>query len=124
MTALRILPLIGFCLPLVMATGCTRTSDGSIVIADPPKLAFGVPAFLRGKQERPVAADPRIAALSTLPPARRVVAAPPPRKRALPRVSAWRVSGVSAPFVRPDPQKPLSCRNAQSRTGRVRVICE
>jgi hypothetical protein len=110
MTALGMAVLIG-------VAGCTRTSDGSYVMRKPVALTrllgFGrnnpAPAYTAQVNE------PRF-----FPPSR---SAPPPAHRV--NFTAPSLSIVkNPPFRRPKSDKPISCRNETSRSGRIRVVCE
>jgi hypothetical protein len=114
MTAVGIAVLIG-------AAGCTRTSDGSVVLRRPTVFS----RLMKFRDPDPVPQyqvqvnEPR-----SYPPAY----APPAAARARPqrqaKVTAPSLSIVkNAPFKRIDPSKPLSCRNETSSSGRIRVVC-
>lgn len=114
--------LMGFPIAVVLCCGlpllaaCTRTSDGSVVVARP------VPGFLR----------PALAAQPVAPPAHPVATQFPPEptppvsgRRARPSGVSVPVlaAGVKPPFERTDPQRPLSCRNESTPSGRIRMVC-
>lgn len=112
-TALSVAVLIG-------AAGCTRTSDGSLVMRNPVAFSrlmnFG--RRDRGADYAGQANEPRVfpAAASrpgiTRPAARQV------------RLTGLSMSIVSnPPFKRPASARPLSCRNETSPAGRIRVVC-
>jgi hypothetical protein len=103
-----------------LAAGCTRTSDGSIVMDKP---LFG--GLLRyGADEEQQA---RIVPSRTLPrqPAQPrgpnlAVARPDPQPTLrVPAVNIVR----KPPFRTVDPTRPLSCANTRTAEGRIRVIC-
>ena len=112
-TALGVAALIG-------TAGCTKTSDGSIVMRKP---SFGrILGF--GSDEQPA----RIVPSETLAPE---PASPPPASTA-PRRIARSQSSVTIPsmsltenppFKQPDPDKPISCRNETGAAGRIRFVC-
>jgi len=106
---------------LVAATsGCTRTSDGSYVMRRPAMLNRILPP-----REHRVA----VASLDAGPAVYEVrqaarPATPPAAGRKLPRVAMPSMSiAKNPPFKRADPDKPLSCYNETSDTGRIRVVC-
>lgn len=111
---------------LLAGTGCTRTSDGSVVMKTPPSM----PKLFASRPEQP-ALDQTVM-LTQLPPpetaaAPATAAAPVSRRahtHAMPSVSGWKMQTVKAPFERSDPEKPLNCRNETSPQGRVKVVCE
>ena len=117
-TALGVAALIG-------TSGCTKTSDGSIVMRKPSFgriLGFGGMGF--GGDEQPA----RIVPSQTLDPE---PASPMPASTA-PRRAAQRQSSVTIPsmsltenppFKQSDPDKPISCRNETGAAGRVRFVC-
>jgi hypothetical protein len=124
MTATRSLTLALLCGSLVVPAGCTRTSDGTVVMAQPVNLSLGVPSFLQRKDRNEAPA----AAATAFPPAPRQ-AAPAPRRaaarnRVVPRVSVWRPTAVAAPFIGSRSDKPLTCHDETGANGRVRVVCE
>ena len=97
------------------AVGCTRTSDGSYVLRRPAMLSH-------------VSREPEsAAAVQPLgPPAYAVVSPPPassPPQSKMPKVTVPAISITDPPFKRSDPDKPLSCKNETSPTGRIRFVC-
>lgn len=109
------------CSLLLMGAGCSRSSDGSVIVNAPPSLAFAVPPYLR-----PDAAGTgvRSAALSSFPPPPATPAVRGQSRNTVPRVKAWKVAGVKPPFERADPEAPITCRNETRGGGRVKVVCE
>lgn len=111
------------CCSLLAAGGCTRTSDGSVVMKNPPSLNLSVPSFMRfgtaREEPRPVATAAAFPPPPAPPPAARTT-----QRRVVPPVKAWKASGVRAPFKRSDPSKPLTCRNEPGQGGRVKVVCQ
>jgi hypothetical protein len=113
MTAVGIAVLVG-------AAGCTRTSDGSFVLHRPAMFSR-----LMHSRDREVAAqyqaqpnEPR-----SYPPA---YARPAASRSALRQAQVTAPSlGIirNVPFKRPDPSKPISCRNETGSSGRIRVVC-
>lgn len=105
---------------LLAGTGCTRTSDGSVVMKTPPTM----PKLFASRPEQPVV-DQTVMLTQLPPPSPAPVATPASRKaHAMPSVSGWKMQTVKAPFERSDPEKPLNCRNDTSPQGRVKVVCE
>lgn len=117
------LAAVGCCL-LLAAGGCTRTSDGSVVMKNPPNLSLAVPSFLRfGGQDAEPEAQVAAATFPAAPkPAVQPVGSAP--AKVLPPVRAWKATGVKAPFKRADPSAPLTCRNETGGGGRVKVVCQ
>jgi len=103
---------------LVGASACTRTSDGSIVMRKPTFLGFG------GNDPAPrsqLDVGPPVYAEVAPVPARPAYRRPAPQqaKVTIPSMSIAR----NPPFKRANPDKPLSCRNEKTSTGRIRVVC-
>lgn len=107
------------CGSVVATAGCTRTSDGSVVMSTPAMPSL----FGRSASRENFAPDQRGVALAELPPA--TAPAPQPRRHASAssQIGSWKVQTVKAPFERADPEKPLNCRNETSAQGRVRMTC-
>lgn len=118
-------------LPLIASGGCTRTSDGSIVMAEP-----ALPSYRPWWNRTPPDPQPAPAAFPpepTLTPA--PIATQPVRHVSTParpssqagkaakRFSGMRV-GVRAPFTPSESGKPLNCANKTQPGGRVKVVCE
>lgn len=103
---------------LVAGAGCTRTSDGSVVMKTPAMPGL----FARATTRQSFGPDQRAVALAEFPPATQV-SSPPRRGRVVPPIGTWTVQPVKAPFERSDPEKPLNCRNEASAQGRVKVTC-
>lgn len=117
MNKLLSLPIAVACCGLPMLAACTRTSDGSIVVARP----IGVPGFMRPAftaEPVPPPAHP-VAGQFPQPPAQPLVRRSRPPATRVPVVAA----AVKPPFQRSDPQRPLTCRNAFTTSGRVRMVC-
>ena len=123
MTATQSLTLALLCGSLVMSTGCTRTSDGSVVMAQPVTLSLNAP-FLGRRDDRGRTPDRYVQAFPPPPQAAPQPRRTAPRKRVVPRVAAWKPSGVAAPFVGSQSAKPLACHDEAGANGRVRVVCE
>lgn len=111
-----------------VTTGCTRTSDGSVVLARQmslPRALGGTPApsYTTPSLQQlpppagpaPVASEPSFA--SPAPPQA------PARSRQA-GVKVWKPAVVRAPFARPDPSRPVACRNETTVSGRIRVVCQ
>lgn len=121
--ALRVPVAAMGCFALLAAGGCSRSSDGSVVVNAPPRLAFAVPPYLR--PDGPGAGGQATVASTSFPP-------PPPAppavrgkpRAAAPRVETWKVAGVKPPFERADPETPLTCRDETGDGGRIKVVCE
>jgi hypothetical protein len=103
------------------AGGCTRTSDGSVVMTYSPSL----PHFLyRDRPEETVSPRERMASLDHFPAApggdkalrRRK---PPPQK-----LRAWKVRTIETPFNSSASDRALRCHNESSPDGRIRVVCD
>jgi hypothetical protein len=113
MTAVGIAVLIG-------AAGCTRTSDGSYVLRRPAMFS----RLMHSRDREPALQNQvQVNEPRTYPPAyaRPAVSRTAPRQA---KVTAPSLSIIrNAPFRRPDPSKPLSCRNETSSSGRIRVVC-
>jgi hypothetical protein len=111
MTALSVALSLG-------AAGCTRTSDGSIIMRKP---SFNLLHF---REEEPA----RIVPSRTLT---RPTSAPLPASMAGARHAPGQTVVTVAPmkiarnppFSSVDPGKPLACRNVKAATGRIRVVC-
>jgi hypothetical protein len=105
---------------LIGAAGCTRTSDGSYVLRRP--ALFSRPTHSPDRdpalQYQVQANEPR-----SYPPAhvRPAVARSAPRQAKVTAPSLGLIRNV--PFKRPDPSKPISCRNEATSSGRIRVVC-
>jgi hypothetical protein len=104
---------------LIGTAGCTKTSDGSIVLKEP---SF---SHILGFGDDEEAA--RIVPSQTLD-----LEPVPPPARAAPRRVAQSQSNVTIPsmsladnppFKLSEPDKPISCHNETSPTGRVRFVC-
>ena len=115
-TAAFALIAVGITAPL--ATGCTRTSDGSIVMRGPSLgfLHYGPddeePARIVPSRTLPQASQPSGTSLAVA------------RPTLQPTVSVPSMNIVrSPPFRHIDPTKPLSCTNARTAEGRIHVIC-
>jgi hypothetical protein len=107
-----------------LTSGCTRTSDGSVVLARPMAMpSFGLNAPARTYEPPPVVQQlqpsdaPVVAQVAPVRPAR-------PARRVVPEVKMWKPAMVKAPFVPSESSKQLACRNETSAGGRVRVVCE
>ncbi len=115
---LRLLTIAAACCGL--ASGCARTSDGSVVLAKP----LAMPGFAGRTQEPVYEAVP--SQLLPPPPVERtprpVHASASANSNAGSGVQGWKPS-VKPPFVRSDPSRPLSCRNETSTTGRIKMVC-
>lgn len=126
---------------LLVPTGCTRTSDGTVVMAPPPGYSWmrdrlSNPSFSGFRQREPA---PDIASYPPPPPAeaqpapprreaartRRVepAADPPDARRPSRPPSVMRI-GVRAPFEQSEAGQPLNCRNEQTESGRIKVVCD
>lgn len=107
-----------------LASGCTRTSDGSVVLARPMAIpSFGLRAPARTYEPPPVVQQlqpsdaPVMAQAAPVRPAR-------PARRVVPEVKMWKPAMVKAPFLPSESSKQLACRNETAAGGRVRVVCE
>lgn len=107
------------CGSVATATGCTRTSDGSVVMSTPAMPSL----FGRSASREAFAPDQRSIALAELPPATTPAPQPPRHANVSSQMGSWKVQTVKAPFERADPNKPLNCRNETSAQGRVRMTC-
>lgn len=111
---------LGIAILASVTGGCTRTSDGSYVMRKPVMLS----RVFRPRDHRVA-----IASLNAGPAVYSVQqSAPPPvspnARRRVPRVSMPSMSLVkNPPFKRADPDKPLSCYNETTTSGRIRVVC-
>lgn len=128
MSRLMWLPLVAIACNGLTA-GCTRTSDGSVVLARPASLArvfqreSPQPSYGPAFRQLPSGPPP----VAPAPPPQVAASAPPPGAAARTQrrgvnVQGWRPA-VKPPFARADPSRPLSCRNETSAGGRVRVVC-
>ncbi len=123
-------------LVMALGAGCTRTSDGTVVVTSPPGYTWvrdrvGETGRVRPRRLRRAEPEPSVAYYPPAPSAP-VVEAPPPR-RTMPRprrvaepsrqqrTPSNRLIGV--PFE-PTRQGDLACRNEQSPGGRVKVVCD
>lgn len=102
---------------LLFVEGCTRASDGSFELRKSTMLGRA----LNSGDDAAEAPQPVDAPVYT-------EAGPPPSYRRtqprLPRVSVPTMSiSQNPPFRRADPDKPLTCHNETSPSGRVRVVC-
>jgi hypothetical protein len=102
-----------------LAAGCTRTSDGSIVMRG---SSLGGLLHYSADDEKPA----RIVPSRTLP----RPASQPLGSLAVARPAGQPAVGVPSmsiarnpPFRRADPTKPLSCTNAKTAEGRIHVVC-
>jgi hypothetical protein len=117
-TAAFALAALSFAAPL--AAGCTRTSDGSVVMRRP---LFGGLLRYRADDEQAARIVPSrtLPRQSSQPPAPSfAVAHPDPQ----PTVSVPAMNIARKPPIRNvDPAKPLSCTNTKTAEGRIRVVC-
>ncbi len=105
---------------LIGATGCTRTSDGSFVHAQARHVQ--PPDEFRRRQDQMAARSPAIVRRPPFTLRRLRPSAAKPQRQA--KVTAPSLSLIkNPPFKRPDPTKPLTCRNEASSAGRIRVVC-
>lgn len=123
----RVSPMLAAlaCCGLLAASGCTRTSDGSVEF----QPNYGMPE-LPSLFKRKTASGPVVIATTAFPappPAPVSIAAPqkprPARKATQrPRKSA---SVQPAAQVTPaPPSDPIACRNVTAASGRVKYVCE
>lgn len=106
-------PILSIALALagMAATGCSRSSDGTILYANPVNRMLGT--------EEPVSPAPVAAASFPEPPP---PVQPPPARRSPLRL--WDVRPVRPPFISASTAASLlSCRNEAAPEGRVRVVC-
>ncbi|MGI6852446.1 hypothetical protein [Mesorhizobium sp. 1B3] len=104
-----------------MSTGCTRTSDGSVVMNTPP-----MPKLFASRSPQPTYTPDQTVMLTQLPPPPAPAPAQAPRRRhdrSMP-VGGFKMQTVKAPFERSNPEQPLDCRNETSPQGRVKVVCQ
>jgi hypothetical protein len=99
-------------------TGCTRTSDGSIVMRKPTLLGRVLNFRNDDHASGPTTLGPPVyTQMSSVAPTR-------PAKRRLAPVAVPSMNlSKNAPFKRADPNKPLACHNEKSASGRIRVVC-
>jgi hypothetical protein len=113
MTAVGIAVLIG-------AAGCMRTSDGSYVLRRPTMFS----RLMNFRDREPT---PQYQAQVNEPRPYPPAYARPAGSRSAPRRAKVMAPSMSIiknpPFRRADTSKPLSCRNATSPSGRIRVVC-
>lgn len=110
---------------LIATGGCTRTSDGSYVMRRPAMLNHVIgeqqPVAELQPVSPPVYAEVAPPPVSSPPP--QPVSSPPPQSK-MPTVTVPAMSLTSnPPFRRADPDKPLSCKNETTSTGRIRFVC-
>lgn len=120
------------CVMLLAPAGCTRTDDGSVVMARPTGFGWGLPGFRRAEPEPAATNFPPPPQQATVEPRRAEAREPrfdPPATR-LPnlrrqptRMTGMRI-GVKPPFQQSPSGKPLNCKNTTTPTGRVKVVCE
>lgn len=117
------------CCGLALSGGCTRTSDGTIVPARPLTLQSYSLAPVTNWWRRPVP-QPQVQQVEQFPDAPADPVARPRNRsgksvsRMKPRVP--RFSVITKPLFKPaaeEPAKPITCRNVQSASGKVRVVC-
>jgi hypothetical protein len=103
---------------LSLAGGCTRTSDGSVVMRRP---LFGkLLGFRKDEQQARIVPSRTAQPL----PSRAVAAGAAPSAVHRPIVEVPSMQLVkNPPFRTVDPDKPLSCENVKNASGRVRVVC-
>lgn len=92
------------------AAGCSRTSDGTVVVKPPPSVTGYLPSWrsLRWTKRQE---EPQVAAAWP---------APPPPQQAAP--AKRRAASTPLPFkVRPSGN--MECRDVTQPGGRVRVVC-
>jgi len=109
------------CCGSLAASGCTRTSDGSIEFQSPALFPWGAPVT-----------RPSVTAFPSVPPMPAPIAGekkhpaktnPPVKKKSAPHSS-------KVAEIRPDPQPveypaaPISCGDAVDEGGRVKVLCQ
>lgn len=115
---MKLLPLsIAAIFSCITLTGCTKTSDGSIVMQQ-PKL----PPLMKRREANGPAYNVATANFPTTPPAP-AAAAPRSQPRVVPAMRIMRPA-VSTPFRSDEDARKLACRNEVSSTGRVRVVCD
>jgi hypothetical protein len=118
---------VAACCGLTIVGGCTRTSDGSVVLARPlismpflrPGLGSATPSEPVGEFSATEFPPPQPSLPETKP-------VPPPEKaaaRVVPDIQLFKPS-IKPPFARSDPSRLPSCRNEPSPTGRIRVVCQ
>ncbi|MCO5065704.1 MAG: hypothetical protein M9924_14995 [Rhizobiaceae bacterium] len=119
------------CIAMLVNTGCTRTSDGTIVMADPtPPSAFRTPWWRRSQPQAPAYPPQPVLAAPTSPPPQSSVRRSPQRQgpttnagKSVEQFHGMRV-GVRPPFTPSESGKALNCANKTQPGGRVKVVCE
>jgi hypothetical protein len=110
---IRTILSIALILAGIGTAGCSRSSDGTILYANPVNRMLGT--------EEPMS-RPDPAAAATFPEPPPPVRTAPPARRAPLRL--WDVRPVQPPFVSARTAASLlSCRNETAPGGRVRVVC-
>jgi hypothetical protein len=104
--------LAAVCCGLLPLEGCSRTSDGTVVMPKTPQMSFSMPARLTPAWARraPREAEPYPVAAAQFPP-------PPEAETASPRTRS--TSGR-----RPVREAALACANQTDSRGRTRVVCK
>ena len=115
MRASKLLLLVLLALP---AAGCTRSSDGTVVIPrqmDMRRIWDREPPVQRVRLEQ----NPQVFPVSpqTRQPPRRIVAAAPRPRHVPARISTMRNEAAAA-------TSPLKCRNVSEPGKRARVVCD
>ena len=126
---------IFLCFPIAANTGCTRTSDGTIVLVEPsPSAGSKRPWWKRSGPESPAYPPQPGSASPTQPTRTQTASRPAPRSsgpvhqsskagKAAQQFQGMRV-GVRPPFTPSESGKPLNCANKTQPGGRVKVVCE
>ncbi|MEO9336029.1 hypothetical protein ABFT80_01155 [Mesorhizobium sp. SB112] len=117
---MKLLPLsIAALFSCITVSGCTKTSDGSIVMQQPQ-----LPSLMKRREASGPAYNAAQATFPTTPPSP-TVAAPRRQPRTVPAVRVMRPA-VSAPFRNDNDEeaRKLACHNEVSSTGRIRVVCD
>jgi hypothetical protein len=117
-TAALALAALGMLAPL--AAGCTRTSDGSIVMRRPS--LGGLLHFREDEDQARIVPSRTLPRQSPRP--LNMTPAIAPANPVQPTISVPSMSiAKDPPFRNIDPAKPMSCTNTKTPEGRFRVVC-
>jgi hypothetical protein len=100
------------------SAGCTKTDDGTILMAGPASSMYLGEGLLYPKRE-----TYRPTTRTAFPPQPRTGRKGPAVSLRAPRVEPMRV-GVKTPFKAAPGDKQLTCANVAGADGRIKVVCQ
>lgn len=112
----KTLIVVAACSGLLPVAACTRTSDGTVVMQQPPSMSAMMPGWAKPRFLRP---QPSPAAATYDPPSETARVAPSNASQRIARVRPVRAG------VRVNSSAKLSCVNRTvAGGGRVKVVCQ